>query len=96
MQPLVCTSQTGNWIPACAGMTDSAQSVKCSPATTLPAVFVGECVTSVKQKKIQHLPPSKVMQKRDVSYCWPGCDPNHNIMAKALAILSNDLAAFCF
>lgn len=63
--------------------------------TKLPAVFVDECVTLVKQKKIQPLPPSKVMQKSDVLSCWPGCDPNHNIPAKALAILSIDLAAFC-
>ena len=43
MQPLVGRPQTGYWIPACAGMTDNAL----NPATTLPVVFVGECVISV-------------------------------------------------
>ena len=61
MQPLVRSSQTGYWIPACAGMTDNALEpsdhvgrcplavARCPlPVARCPlhVVFVGDCVTS--------------------------------------------------
>ena len=46
MQPLVRTSQTGYWIAACAGMTDSALKPSDHIARCLlPVVFMGDCVT---------------------------------------------------
>ena len=58
MQPLVRSSQTGYWIPACAGMTDNALGPsdyvgRCP----LPVVFVGDCVTSgnkIFEKQVVH------------------------------------------
>ena len=70
MQPLVRSSLTGYWIPACAGLTDNSL----NPATTLPVVFVGECVTSVIKHQSQMATNTVIPAKAGIQYADGGTE----------------------